>query len=93
MVQSLCIERSVSCAPANYVRVRAEEVMLHGHIQDDGVWESWFVMILCVGMLVVWVEVWICRCVRRWRVGDDVAALLCKTCHPAIIAVLTAKGQ
>ena len=51
--QSLCIERSVSCAPANSVRVRVEEVMLRWRMRDDGAWESWFVVILCVGVPVV----------------------------------------
>ena len=47
MVQSLCIECSVSCASANSVRVRVEEVMLRWRMQDDSLWESWFVVILC----------------------------------------------
>ena len=93
VAQSLCIERSFSCAPANSVRVRVEEVMLRWRMRDDGAWESWVVVILCVGMSVVWVDVWICRCARRRRVFDDVAALLRETRRPAIIAALIAKSQ
>ena len=91
--QSLWIERSVSCAPANFVRGRVEEVMMCWHVQDDGTWESWFVVILCVGAPVMWLGVWICRSARLWWVFDDVAALLCETRHPAIIAALMAKSQ
>jgi len=93
VAQSLCIARSVSCAPANSVRICVEEVMWCWHMRDDGVWESRFVAILCVGVLVVWGYVWICRFARRWRMSDDVDALLRETRHPAIIAALIAKSQ
>ena len=91
--QSLWIERSVSRAPANFVRVCVEEVMLCCCVRDNGAWGSWLVVILCVGVPVMWVEVWICCCACRQRVFDDVAALLRETCCPAIIAALMAKSQ
>ena len=55
--QSLCIERSVSCAPANSARVRVEVVMVRWRIRDDCTWDSWFMVMLCVGMPVVWAVV------------------------------------